>query len=188
MPLIEKCVSPVTVLVGRVFSPGPDPARCPPALADALAAAAAGTAPLFVLWPDAPGAVDLEEAVERVGGPYTLLAIDGTWRQAKEMSAAGGGWFLGGGAGGALPGVMAVRVGGPTPTSGALFVEPEGGVCVSTAEAVAAGLGVLEPEGAPGPAVLAGAVKGMAAVAASFDPAVAARLGLVEAWGRGVTK
>lgn len=188
-PLVGRCVAPVTVLVGRTFH-GTAARPVPPALAAALADASAGVAPLYILWPDDPAAVAVEEAAAGgAGRPYTLLALDGTWRQAREMwGAAAGGWL------GGAPGVTVVRTVGastaalssPPAGAGALFVEPAGGVCVSTAEAVAAGLATLEPAGSPGPPALASAVRGMAEVAAQFDPAVAARLGWVEAWGRGV--
>lgn len=225
-PLLPRCVAPVTVLVGRTFEPGDgagaggraNPKACPPALVAALADAAAGRVPLFVLWPASPDAVDLEDLVAaRTTGStsaagtdapspsslpaYTLLALDGTWRQAREMwgaatagAAEGGGWL------GGAPGVTVVRVGARhSAEAGALFVEPDGdgaggggeeggcaggGVCVSTAEAVAAGLATLEPPGAPGPPAISRAVAAMAAMAARFDPAVAARLGLVARWGR----
>jgi hypothetical protein len=184
VPLLEKCVRPVTVCVGRVFSPSVDASaapstRWPPALAAALADAAAGLAPLFVLWPGWQGAVDLEQAVRQSGfdggsgrPSYSLLAIDGTWRQAREMWGSGGvrAWAT------VSPGVWVVRAGpAPTPAPGALFVEPGGG-CVTTAEAVAAGLVRLEPGGAAGPGAVAAAVVAATASAAFFNPAIAARV------------
>jgi len=220
-PLCAKCVTPVTILVGRTFHPegggGGDGARdikkCPPALVTALEDAASGATPLFVLWPAAPDAVDAAgvgnaaPAAAPAGGvhappppppAYTLLALDGTWRQAREMwAAARAGWLAPG-----MPGITPVRVGAPpagATVAGALFVEPDGGggcggaggggggvCCMSTAEAVAAGLAALEPPGAPGPRAVARAVAAMADAAAAFDPAIAARLGRVERWGRGV--
>ena len=102
------------------------------------------------------------------GAPaYVLVAIDGTWQEAKEMAKA-------------LPGEMsevALPVSfelGPAGASAPLRTEPAPG-CTSTFEAVARALGALEGDVALRDALLA-PLERLVDIQARYDPAVRQRL------------
>lgn len=185
--------------------PPPTPSqghRTPPALAAALADAAARALPVLILFPG-PDAVDAVDA--GVGGPaavaaglpaggtrggcdeYVLIVVDGTWRHAKQLFTAVAPHLL-------PPAGPAVRVGLPIGEGAAgavaaggrnvcaetgtitLFREPHPG-CMTTAEAVARALIALEPEGCgAGDAILAG-LHAVVDAQKAHDPAVVARCG-----------
>ncbi|KAL6777292.1 hypothetical protein ACKKBF_B20950 [Auxenochlorella protothecoides x Auxenochlorella symbiontica] len=186
--LLRLCLQDIHVLTGRKYKPSEHGI-----LTEAIQAARDGLTPLLVLFP-APGAArldgahvapglagrqggvsnetELEGALHslRLGqkGAYTLLALDGTWQQAREMWGASQAHLV-------PPGTAVClapeAIGDP---SARLKMEPVRG-CTTTCEAVAAALRVLEPRGA---AVAGGVLDLLAAMTraqAVWDPAVRAR-------------
>jgi DTW domain-containing protein len=91
VPLIPLCLREATVIVGEEFKPGASP----------VLDAALASPQTCVLWPNdaapplrewlqeqlekaSPAAADAEPAAAE-GNNITLLAIDGTWRQARKL-------------------------------------------------------------------------------------------------------
>lgn len=184
--------------------------RCPPPLQSALNDAATNNWPILLLFPG-PDAIDVNDAATSTppalaaglppGGThahphYLLIVIDGTWRHAKQLFTAAAPFLLRGGGEGRGP---AVRVGLPIGQAAApttppttrnlctetgtitLFKEPMPG-CMTTSEAVARAVGVLEPpaeDGSPCPAAAAilAALHAVVDAQKRHDPAVIARCG-----------
>ena len=126
-----------------------------------------GQTPLL-LFPGLPGAMNADSIRARVasGVSYFLVAIDGTWEEAREMLRASGvALSRSGSVGGAGGGTQSVElaadiavldVGSLTQAESGLFAgcrTPAGPGCLCTLEAVALGLQLLEPEPATGAAL-----------------------------------
>jgi len=126
VPLLQLCLAKLTVSRGRLFPHG----KCA-----SLDAALFGDAALFLLWPS-KDALPLEEAVAGLtpGEAYTLVALDGTWRQAREMARP----LLS-----RLVRATRVKLAVDNDASLLLRTEPQAG-CVTTAEALARALCILE--------------------------------------------
>jgi DTW domain-containing protein YfiP len=151
VPLLQRCLARVHVLRRRTYTPGVGGV---PVLDAVLHAASHGqpAVPVYVLWPG-PDAVDVRHAAAAAGlgdlsgdtgndgacntrSAYILVALDGTWHQAREMAAA------------CIPALCppgkCVHLGAHINDADLLLrTEPAPG-CVVTAEAVARALGVLE--------------------------------------------
>ncbi|KAK9817852.1 hypothetical protein WJX72_003154 [[Myrmecia] bisecta] len=191
VPLLTLSLAHITVLRVRHLSPG-----CSDVLDEALEDAANGVSPLYLLFPGA-GAVDVAELAaseahiqrlqsvqEQSGGegsgtrrrwPYTLLAIDGTWNQAKEMFKAFAPRLLPPNGPVIRVQLMPASVGIPDELDCLIKREPLEN-CRTTLEAIARALALLERD--PGgllPQLLA-PLKLMTDLQAQFDPAVRSRL------------
>ena len=123
VPLLPLCLESVEIKVGYSFD-----AATIPAIRDA-------TAPPLLLWP-AAGAAPLETVADALGDEARLLVvIDGTWAQAKRIYRQS-------------PSLRALRPvafdGAATSALEAIRSEPEAH-CVSTVEACARALRLLEP-------------------------------------------
>ncbi|KAJ1264509.1 hypothetical protein BS78_08G006500 [Paspalum vaginatum] len=160
LPLLARCLANLHLVPGRHLAPSSCPALLPPP---------SSSGPVLFLYPS-PAASDLAawcRATPRSARPRpTLLLLDGTWRQAKEMRAASGAFLA---SLGAVPVALPVdgAVEGDSMFESELVVkkEPRKG-CVSTMEAAARALRVLEPEGGKGDeieAALVGVVRAMVA-------------------------
>ncbi|KAK8478650.1 hypothetical protein V6N13_009284 [Hibiscus sabdariffa] len=100
--------------------------------------------------------------------PLLLIVFDGTWKHAKEMVSASEGVLKGVAQRVCLDGVDENAVGGSIfDNELVLRKEPFGG-CVSTLEAVARCLGVIEPNGHEVQGVLLGVLKEMVRLQAGF--------------------
>jgi DTW domain-containing protein YfiP len=98
-----------------------------------VAAALAGPAPAYVLYPR-PGAV---APADLPPGPVTLVVLDGTWNQARKLLTRNPALA-------ALPGIALA----PRRPSGYRIRRQPAPFCVSTIEALAELLGAVEPDGA----------------------------------------
>ena len=165
VPVLTKALGSCDVLVGRKFRAGQEPV-----LDEAYRSAREGGADVFVLYPG-PGARDLAREVAAVPRrPWTLVAIDGTWQQAKEMFKTNEDVLLPAG----VP--SARRVSLRPPEGGIrmpLRTEPERG-CMTTMEAVASALGVLSDTPDLEPRILAPLAK-LYGVQKGFSPSLKAR-------------
>ncbi|KAL6905649.1 hypothetical protein ACP4OV_003250 [Aristida adscensionis] len=138
LPLLARSLSNLHLLPGRRLLPSSTPLLPPPP-----------PSPVLLLYPS-PGAADLaawcRSAPPAARASTTLLLLDGTWRQAKEMLAASLPFLSPFAVPVALPVDSAVD--GDSMFESELVVrkEPHKG-CVSTMEAVARALRLLEPEG-----------------------------------------
>ena len=157
-------------------------------IAEAIQEAADGTCPLLILYP-APGSTRLDSALlaaslqstsledppasldhptpTKPRPKYTLLAIDGTWQQAREMWAASCAAL-------APPGTIVHLP--PEAAQSArtrLMMEPGEG-CTTTCQAVAEALRLLEGTADPADAVLC-ALEALSEQQAQWDPAVRER-------------
>lgn len=164
VPLLSKCIANCHVLPGRTYKAGKHEV-----LRQAVESAERGTQPLFLLFPR-PDSVVLGDAArehlnaaevsqggaEGLGGgaegagsypAYTLLVLDGTWRQGREMFNSVAPLLL-------PPSGPAVLVKLPpaTPAAGTAAPLPQDGAAPG-APAAAASAGVAAPdEGEPSPA------------------------------------
>ena len=171
VPLLTKALADCEVLVGRSFS-----ASAFPSLAEAARDAAEGKTDLFVLYPGQQArslATVVKESGRRRRRPWVLVAIDGTWQQAKEMFKCNRHRILPEGAPCAHRVSLDVGSGGGG-CALPLRTEPEEG-CATTLEAVAAALGVLEGSEGLERQLLAPLAK-LVALQGSFSPGVAMRL------------
>ncbi|WVZ88041.1 hypothetical protein U9M48_034598 [Paspalum notatum var. saurae] len=141
LPLLVRCLSNLHLVPGRRLLPSSTPALLPPPPSH--------SGPVLFLYPS-PAASDLA-AWCRATPPAaraspTLLLLDGTWRQAKEMRAASAPFLA---SLGAVPVALPVDGGldGDSMFESELVVkkEPRKG-CLSTMEAVARALRMLEPD------------------------------------------
>lgn len=140
LPLLARCLSNLRLLPGRRLLPTSTPLLPPPSPAG----------PVLLLYPS-PAASDLaawcRSAPPAARERPTLLLLDGTWKQAKEMHAASRPFLE---SLGVVPVALPVDAGvdGDSMFESELVVkkEPRKG-CVSTMEAVARALRLLEPEG-----------------------------------------
>lgn len=197
--LQDACID---VLDGRRFPLNAEPNA---SLAAAVDAARAENLRMLVLYPG-PGARDLAALAAshaRDGGvPYCLVAIDGTWQEAREMWHANRDVLIGdapsafrcrvgfecappamhdggGGAAAAAAGDNASQFPG-----GAFKAEPNAQGC-TTLEAVAHALGVLEGDDEVASALVRPLAR-LTALQASHDPALRARLRCNGGVGNGV--
>ncbi|WVZ88833.1 hypothetical protein U9M48_035303 [Paspalum notatum var. saurae] len=139
LPLLARCLSNMHLVAGRRLAPSSTPLLPPPS----------PSAPVLFLYPS-PAASDLAAWCRATPlaarGRPTLLLLDGTWRQAKEMRAASAPFLA---SLGAVPVALPVdgEVDGDSMFESELVVkkEPRKG-CLSTMEAVARALRMLEPE------------------------------------------
>lgn len=163
----------------------------------ALEQSAAGTKPLFLLFPfshrTAAKIIDLSDRqqlldkntglLSRYNKPYTLLAIDGTWKMAKEMATALLPFVL---EAGGVPinfDIGAGREGGEEKGEGddpfAFMMEPGKG-CMTTLQAVAKAVGILQGEeggkGGEAEEVALRPLKLLGDFQAKWDPALQLRL------------
>ncbi|KAJ3682817.1 hypothetical protein LUZ60_013044 [Juncus effusus] len=166
IPLLSKCLSNLHLHSGRRLSPG-----CFPRL-DSLRSCPSSSSPVLFLFPFSD-AVDLSEwarstPIEARSDPVLVL-VDGTWNHAREM-AKGSLQFL---SRFATCVSLGCKVGiegeGPCETDLALKKEPLKG-CVTTIEAVARALRILEPDdtGMEVEASLLRVLKAMVGFQASF--------------------
>jgi DTW domain-containing protein YfiP len=138
LPLLARSLSNLHLLPGRRLLPSSTPLLPPPS-----------PSPVLLLYPS-PGAADLaswcRSTPPSARAGTTLLLLDGTWKQAKEMHAASLPFL----SSFATPVALPVDSGmdGDSMFESGLVVkkEPHKG-CMSTMEAVARALRLLEPEG-----------------------------------------
>ncbi|KAK9904675.1 hypothetical protein WJX75_000413 [Coccomyxa subellipsoidea] len=158
VPLLDLCLKDCTLLRGRKFSVEKDQG-----LSGALHTAMQMGIPIYVLFPG-PEASDLADM-------YLLIAIDGTWRQGKEMYR----MLMP-----LLKDFAPIVVHLPLDSiphanwDCALKREPALG-CTTTAEAVARAVGILEGSNDVRDALMA-PLRHMTALQAQFDPATHARI------------
>ncbi|WVZ88061.1 hypothetical protein U9M48_034616 [Paspalum notatum var. saurae] len=162
LPLLARCLANLHLVPGRRLAPSSTPALLPPP-------SPSPSAPVLFLYPS-PAASDLAAWCRATPlaarARPTLLLLDGTWRQAKEMRAACEPFLA---SLGAVPVALLVdgEVDGDSMFESELVVkkEPRKG-CLSTMEAVARALRMLEPEEGKGEEVeeaLVGVVRAMVA-------------------------
>ncbi|WVZ76772.1 hypothetical protein U9M48_034643 [Paspalum notatum var. saurae] len=137
LPLLARCLANLHLVPGRRLASSSSPALLPPP---------SPSGPVLFLYPSS-AAADLatwcRATPPAARARPTLLLLDGTWRQAKEMRAASGAFLA---SLGTVP--VALPVDGDSMFESELVVkkEPRKG-CLSTMEAVARALRMLEPEG-----------------------------------------
>ncbi|KAK9821318.1 hypothetical protein WJX81_001262 [Elliptochloris bilobata] len=202
VPLLQACLSRCTVLRGRRFKVGEHPELG--AALDEAAAANAPIYLLFpggnARCGSEGGPVDAEAGRAAVDSQpaYWLIALDGTWQQATEMFRAAAPWLLAHGTRVELPHERSAAPtsdppGHPSPAGGMgpgdgpqarrpaapgilapIRTEPLRG-CVTTLEAVARALALLEGDAGLQQVLLA-PLRRMTELQAQFDPAVRERL------------
>ncbi|GMH35782.1 hypothetical protein BSKO_03650 [Bryopsis sp. KO-2023] len=150
VPIASAALENFEIIKGRSFGP-----QKSEALRQLVEDAQKGLCVLYVLFPG-PGAVPLAQAIEeqkRKLDPgnessdqmkdYGLIVIDGTWKEAKEIFKASSSWWL-------PPHGPGIRVEvskhSSTRREGVLRMEPWEG-CMSTVEAIAGALRLLESYG-----------------------------------------
>ncbi|WVZ88089.1 hypothetical protein U9M48_034642 [Paspalum notatum var. saurae] len=166
LPLLARCLSNLHLVPGRRLLPSSTPVLLPP---PPSSSSSSPSGPVLFLYPS-PAASDLAAWCRATPlaarARPTLLLLDGTWKQAKEMRAASGPFLA---SLGAVPVALPVdcAVDGDSMFESELVVkkEPRKG-CLSTMEAVARALRMLEPEEGKGEeieAALVGVVRAMVA-------------------------
>ncbi|KAJ1689033.1 hypothetical protein LUZ63_013188 [Rhynchospora breviuscula] len=142
VPFLSRCLSQLQLLLGRRLRSGLSP------LLDSLHSSPSSYCPVLFLFPS-PNAVDLSEWAQRTPleartNPVLVL-VDGTWNQAREM-ATGSLEFLSEFATFVSLGCeIGIEVESPCENNLLLKKEPHKG-CLSTIEAVARALRILEPD------------------------------------------
>ncbi|KAD4584643.1 hypothetical protein R6Q59_036526 [Mikania micrantha] len=172
VPVLNKCLRNCQTLIGRRLRLGDS------ALLDSLHDAASDQNPprsihAAFLFPgtDPTPSMEINRWISSFGdtnvNKFVLIVFDGTWKHAKEMVSASLPFMSNFATQVSLP--YDVRVDGGTKFSSDLTLrkEPFGG-CMSTMEAVARCLGILEPNGAEIESQLIQVIKVMAGFQASF--------------------
>ena len=143
LPLLARCLSNLHLLPGHRLAPSSTPLLPPPP-------SPSGSGPVLLLYPS-PAASDLaawcRATPPTARGRPTLLLLDGTWKQAKEMRAATGPFLA---SLGFVP--VALPIDSRVDRRDNMFeselvVKESRKWCVSTMEAVMRALRLLEPEG-----------------------------------------
>ncbi|QDZ18274.1 DTW domain-containing protein [Chloropicon primus] len=176
--ILKKVLGSCDVLVGRQFT-----AERYPVLAETLRLARDGSVDVFVLYPGAKAesledlAEERRASAEGDGRRWVLIAIDGTWQQAKEMFTFCRDLLLPRGVENARRVELNRRGGGGGEGEGLLLMtEPDQG-CVTTMEAIATAVSIMEGGEAMEEALLAPLAK-LVSLQKGFNPAVKARLGV----------
>ncbi|XP_050382896.1 uncharacterized protein LOC126799692 [Argentina anserina] len=170
-PVLTRCLANSSAIVGRRLRPGLSP------LLDQSPSAVY----LFPPSKSSPS-VSLSGLLESSSPPQVIIAFDATWRHAREMVRASEG-FLGGFAARRVSLDLevdeGVRGGSIYDSELILRKEPCGG-CVSTMEAVARALRVVEPNGAEIERRLIAVLRDMVALQAGFLKPVKERVKLLK--------